>query len=558
MTGYTVLSTKDTNSLLSENLGPCSSGSLEDYGNPFEYYVHPNNDLVIITTPLFAGDFATLLPQLSERFANQKLLLGLMGQGATEQHIVTTYVSEDRKSIEIFDPKASDPQRFFSGQKGIGTVLRGLLRALNPFPRSTIALSSDNNSDSSVTKANYSSLGTQSFFDGVSCGYHNVANILACKKLIENGEEITVSNLLAQTKNPVSEAAKLLQEKNIASHKVETSFLDFMKKAWQDTVMPLVSEKQKETLQFKHYFLGWPQNPTRAQQIFYFASFSFIAIPLINLVRRPVEFILNASAETANYAKNRLINWAPTNIASQYLRSGLLLLTYGIQGLFKAAYLVIRTVTSPITSFEAAQTIRNPVLRTVMSGLSILMSVTGLTAIAIFLSPALLATLPGAAGVLGPVITTLSIPVVKLASLLSLTVSPVVAAMVTLVTGSSLYALLRTGAEKLLSKVDTVKSANYHVPQAEKNSSPFDMSKIPGSNAVKHLKAHEDDAFQEEDDNFIVLDNNQASKTEVQKEMPSEPAIPVGSNQASHFAIVPQNEKSKFDDDFTFLPTKTN
>lgn len=289
------------------------------------------------------------MPHLDKLFPGKQLLLGLDGRGATEQHIVTTYISADKKTVDIFDPKASNAIRFFSGKGGTGTLLLGLLRALNPFPKSTLTFGE-------VT-ANYYALGTQSFFDGVSCGYHNVAAILACKELLEDGA-ITRDNLLAKIKNPVSEATQLLKEK--APKKVDSNFASFVKKAWQDTMMPVANKEQRQLLKFQNYFLGWPYQGTTNQKIIYFVTLRFLFQPIINLIRRPIEFSFNLLSETANFLKNTLINWAPTHLSTQYLRSGLMLLTYAAQGLFKGAYLLLRTFTSPMVNFELLQARKNP------------------------------------------------------------------------------------------------------------------------------------------------------------------------------------------------------
>ncbi|ASQ44580.1 hypothetical protein [Legionella clemsonensis] len=319
------------------------------YINPFKYYTHPTINLIIITTPIAANNFAYLLPHLGTLFPGKQLLLGLDGQGATEQHIVTTYVSADQQTIEIFDPKASNAKRFFSGEGGIATLLLGVLRALSPFPKTHLSLAE--------TTANYYTLGTQSFFDDVSCGYHNVANILACKELLEENSAITRKKLIEKTKNPVSEVAKLLKKN--APPKIDNKFASFVKKAWQDTMMPLASKEQRNSLKFQHYFLGWPYEGTTSQKVIYFLSLRFIFQPTINLIRRPIELMFNLLSETANFLKNSLINWAPTYLFTQYLRSSLLLLNAAFQGIFKTFYLVLRTFTSPLVTLELLQAKNN-------------------------------------------------------------------------------------------------------------------------------------------------------------------------------------------------------
>ncbi|CEK12244.1 hypothetical protein [Legionella hackeliae] len=348
MPGYKVLNNYETEDLFAQYLDGINIVTSNQFGegvpsNPFKFHTHPETDLIIITSPLAANNFEELLPHLKNHFPGKQLLLGLTGQGATEQHIITAHVSADHQTINLYDPKASNAQRFFSGKGGPWTLVLGLLRALNPFPKTTLPLAG--------AKAFHHALGTQSFFDGVSCGYHNVANILACKKLIEEGNPITRNSLLNKTKNPVNEAAQRLIA--ISPDKVNSSFTSFIKKAWQDTVMPLQSDAQRKALKFQHYFLGWPAEGKTSQKIIYFVSLRFIVQPLINLLRRPVEFTFNALSETANFLKNSLINWAPTNLFTQYLRSGLMLLANGMQGLFKGAYLALRTITSPITTFQA-------------------------------------------------------------------------------------------------------------------------------------------------------------------------------------------------------------
>ncbi|WED42927.1 hypothetical protein [Legionella cardiaca] len=554
MPGFEVLGNHETEYLFAKHLTPLTTVTTKDFfavvkkhvlGNPFRYYVDEENKLIIITTPLAANNFADLLPHLENFFAAKglppcQLLLGLDGQGATEKHIVTTYVSADKKTIEIFDPKASNAERFFSGEGGIGTIILGLLRSLNPFPKTKLPLAG--------TTANYHSLGTQSFFDGISCGYHNVANILACKDLIERGKPINPENLWKKTVNPVTESAAPLAKEKKYAQIVDSSFSSFIKKAWLDTVMPLENDKQRNELQFQHYFLGWPKEDSLAKRIFYFASLSFITVPIINLVRRPIEFLFNATSEIANYAKNRLINWAPTNVLAQYLRSGLMLLAYGVQGLSKGVYLALRTLTSPITSFQAAQTIKNPVLRVVMSTLSVLSSVVGLAILAFFAAPAVLGAIPGAVPALQPLLAPLAYPFVKLLGLVGFNLSPITAAMATIITSTAFYTALKAGGEKIITPSNNPSAIiTKPKPGEELSAENFEdiFEPIPQTSNVSDLlqqkvakqsRAIEVEGANEDPDGFTFID----------KETPPD-TVSLGANHNTKFGKSPSKEKPPTD-----------
>lgn len=477
MVGYLVLDEKDSEALLAQKLQPIHGVDDVTFNriigvrapvitkNLF-YYVDPVNNLIIVTTPINAAEFGELLTHLDNYFskiglANKQLLLSLTGRGVTEKHVVTAYCSAGRQNIQIFDSKASNPSKFFSSLAAtqLGTLVLSLFRSLVPSPRQTITLSDasyrmypDNNQlgQNRQFTADYTALGTQSFFDGVSCGYHSAATILICRELIAAGEDINRENILARTNNPVNEATILLKETN--PKKVNNAFFAFMKKAWFDTVMPLGDEKEREASYFRHYFLGWPKEGS-VKKALYLVFLGFIFFPLINSIRRPLEFTLNAFSEVANLAKNQLIAWAPTTPGRQYLRSALILLAYGFQGLFTGTYLLLRTVTSPITSFKAAQQINNPVLRTMLSVLSVILSFTAFAALAYFAAPAvLIIAAPSTATALTPILTALAYPFSQLFALMGISLAPVTAAVATVITSSALFAVAKEIVSKVFSK----------------------------------------------------------------------------------------------------------
>ncbi|MDI9817994.1 MULTISPECIES: hypothetical protein [unclassified Legionella] len=525
MTGYLVLSNVETEHLLAPKppiiTGTVIANDIQDekgnrlLSNPFSYYKHPDRNLIIITTPLPASEVNHCLKKIKSHLAggenvNYNLLLGITGQGVTEQHIVTAYVRDGE--MDIFDPKASNPQRFFSGEGSTGSKFLSLLRSLNPFPHHQFNLADG-------TKANYHALGTQSFFDGVSCGYHYVANIMACKELIENGQAITAANLLTKTGNPVSESANILRIDKNFKNKVDSNFLSFMKKAWLDTVMPLEKEEERSKLGFRHYLLGWPKE--RGKQVIYFLTLSFIILPLINLIRRPVEFVFNALSETANYLKNRLINWAPTHPVSQYFRSALMLAAYGFQGLFKGAYLALRTVTSPISSVQAALAIKNPKLRVAMAVLSVVLSIAAFAALAYFAAPLLL----GASLASAPVLSPLAYPFSQLFALVGINLAPATAAAALLITAGTFYHALKSGIGAMVSKITSkpTKEVAKKTALAEdfaEIGKDVNYNEVPGSNVgVAFKRAGVDSKVYppaiEEDFKFVSSDKTSTREQQI-------------------------------------------
>ncbi|KTD17879.1 hypothetical protein [Legionella jordanis] len=363
MTGYALLSNVETEYLLSQRLTAVERVSVEQFNaavhqdvlfNPFQYHYDQEHNLFIILTPIFAADFAYLLPHLEHFFQQisghpSRILMGIVGHGATEQHIATAYIRSEngQKAIDVFDPKSSNPERFFANSGSwLGAAFSGLFRSLVPFSNNDVVLDGD-----ASTTVHYHSLGTQSYFDGVSCGYHNVANILTCRKIIAAGEEVSRDTILSRTANPVHEIAGILNKEKQYQEKVRVSFKEFMSKAWAESMMPFTSPEERKTLTIANYFFGWPKEST-ALKILYFISLAFIAIPLINVVRRTPVLLLNIIAESANFFKNLLINWAPTHAVTQYIRSGLLLFSLGIQGLFKAPSLVFQALSSPIDALK--------------------------------------------------------------------------------------------------------------------------------------------------------------------------------------------------------------
>lgn len=498
MIGYVQLKGENTATLLERGLGigkpePFRSDDLYQ-GNKIEFFDLKEENLIIVTTPIMANEYPTLL----KKFPGKQILVGLQAAGMIEDHIFCAYASADadRQTIKLIDSKNNDAQKFF-GPVGFFSGLRNLFRSFLPQPGSHIQISIE---VGQVVNAEYLALGTQSIFDSKSCGYHVVANILACRKLLDDNSQIataylsdanvalTRENLLAKTNNPVLDNP-VIDSAN--ANVVKTSFFSFVKKAWFDTVLPTTSEDErsneeefnKEKLQFTRYFLGFPLQKGNVIRIaLYIASFSWLVTPLLNTIRRPPEFLLNLAAETTNFLKNKLIAWAPTNSFTQYLRSTLLLVSYALQGLFKGLYFLLRSLTSPLSSFQAALKTENLILRIFLCTTSVLLSLASFAALAFFSAPAAFSALGLPATFISPALKILASGIVKLFSLMGLTIAPITGAVVSLaLTISSLF-LLNTGVKWLISKVA---EPIFYSPHNIKFESYFhDVAAETGSNVV--------------------------------------------------------------------------
>ncbi|QLZ67267.1 hypothetical protein FOLKNPGA_00032 [Legionella sp. PC1000] len=245
---------------------------------------------------------------------------------------------------------------------------------------------------------------------------------------------------------PINNLTRLFREnKNPQEHK---SFFLYLKKAWQDTFLPLTQEREKDTYHFGHYFMGWPSKPN-ASKIAYFLTLKFITTPLTNLLSLVIELPLNLLSETSSFLKNSLLAWTPTNGITQHIRSLLLLTTIGLQGLLKGACYLIRTITSPIVSFKDAQKI-HPALGW-LSALASVLFIGGAIAALIFFAPPLAAALIPS---MGPsaltVLSTLAYPFAQLFSLIAISIPAATGAMLSFITGTLLLGILHQVGRKII------------------------------------------------------------------------------------------------------------
>jgi|GEM_PF-4606033 len=481
-----------------------------DLPNDIKFYWDSANKLIIFSQPLEAN--RSLLKDLvrfltKKGYSNYHLLIGLVGQGLTERHIITAYCAPD-KPFSYFDSKQSNPDVFFG--ETINTASERFISTLTNLA---------NNSNAEDTSG-LISLGTQSFLDGVSCGHQTVGVIAACKKLIEQGEPVNTETILTKLENPVGDAQTILAEKS--PDKFRTSLRDFLRQAWLDTYMPLATPDEHKEAKFSKYFLKWPES-NRNHQIIYFATLGFLLLPLVSLLKIPTEFALIIGAQTSNYLKNLLIAWTPVQSSLQYLRTGLLALTYIANMAFRGSYLAIRLITSPITSFKAGYAV-HPVLGVA----SAITSLALYGVLAYFAAPAISIALVKGAPLIGaalkPIVTFLAVPATKFFGLLNIALSPATAALTTLIVScASIYGLrnmISNGLEKLVNyfspKPEVVKP---EVVKPEGVESEFEN--IPNSNVLQAFK--DTDLFE----SFVKLTESPAtSQPETQVSAISIPTVP--------------------------------
>jgi hypothetical protein len=432
MVGRKVLENEDYSSFFENeelDIICLEAGKMGNYPNPIKYYHNSNKNLILFITPIAASDFNLVLNEMNAHLRDDisscHILAPLIGLGYSEQHVVTAYRKAKEETLYIYDSKTSDVDKFFnqndrSFSKWLLSLFTGLLNAARPAYKSH-----KNNIE-------YRSLGTQSLFDGVSCGYLTAGYLLAAKEAIENDQEISID-----TFRNCQDAQQSMTE--YMANSLNTAFKYFIKKAWQDTYMPLDKEQS-----FANYFLGWPKENGLAPKILYFASLGFIFKPLVSMLRLPTEFTTRAMAASADFVANEIYTWSPRNVGLQYLRSTALLFCLAGQAIFKSLALMVRTVTAPIDSFKKGWQTHKA-----LGVLSVLISVTAYTLLAVFAAPAVVSALSSVMGsafntLFGLVIKDLALP---FTSLIEMPAS--IAAAVTLITASTVIAVIKGGIECL-------------------------------------------------------------------------------------------------------------
>lgn len=367
-------------------LAPSAGVTVESFNagiQGFKYY--KDGQTIVFTSPMQS----TYLPQFlnavaeGELFQNKHILVVLHGTGATEAHYVTAHIKPDR-NIRIIDSKMGDPKRFFSENPGnkVWAAIKGLFLAMRSGSQILDTLIPGK-------QVQYIPLGTQSFFDGISCGFHAVSNLELCKQFITNSEEINRQELLRAQETPVQAISLRLFRYSDYKRLADSRFIIFIRHAWQETWMPLLSQNERSKRSFRHYFLGWPYQGT-FQRALYILSLGFIFQPVINLLKIPFMFLPRALAESVHWVRDRAIDWAPRTYISQSLRSLFMLGTYPVEGFLKATSMLLGLIFDPKTSIQLSYRI-HPALGIltgfVIAGIYITFAFVALPAIWNVLSP---------------------------------------------------------------------------------------------------------------------------------------------------------------------------
>ncbi|STX28558.1 Uncharacterised protein [Legionella beliardensis] len=375
-----------------QNAGHPIHKAILDFDNPESNTVffsvidnHPS-PILVITTPLAANareanfSFAEALNAIKLALAaddlnNFHVIAPLVGEGVTEGHITTLYRPAAKLNqgknvpaprFTCFDSKIGDIRALVTspntsgGQRQLFTpsaiykAAKGLMRSLfsGSFSKEGVNFSDNDKVPQELKTINYVSLGTQSFFDGYSCGFHHLSNSLNMIALIQKEKEVNRQNLLSKNDetNPLLRSTDLLNSANI---KVHNSFSDFLKKAWQETFLPDMTDEQRKQTNFAEYFLGWPAKNGLVSKIAYVVFFGWLFTPLKNMVKLSTELLMKVVSESINYLKHQVYAIAPTSVSGQVVRSMALIILNGLHALAEGARLLIRTVTSPIVSAQA-------------------------------------------------------------------------------------------------------------------------------------------------------------------------------------------------------------
>lgn len=371
------------------------------------FFININASCMVIADPVRAADinlhnradaifsYDELIQAIQAQWSDYNLnnfhiIAPVIGEGATEKHIVTLYKPPNASAPMIFDSKTSDPERLvapadrrLSRRLVSGSV--GSVRALNPSFSQTLD-TEDKTVLAGLRGASYHALDTQSYLDPKTCGYHCAQ---VCKEIAEMVCEapaipVNVDNLLNRLKNrnPVDESLVILQDEE---PQFNNNFFSFIQKAWYETyIKPVVKQGTRATdYSFLNYFAGLPSEG-ELKLFIYFVSLAFIVTPLVNTLKLPTEFLLKALAEGVYYLKDQIMLWAPTSAPLQYARSTLLFFTHLLHYVLEGSRLWVRTVTSPINSFNAGWRIHWSLGLT-----SAIVSAAAYTALAVFALPVL-------------------------------------------------------------------------------------------------------------------------------------------------------------------------
>jgi hypothetical protein len=325
-----------------------------------DYYCDDDNKIIILNQCYLAGsgvkgkneEISNKLASLSitiDNFEQYHIIAPLIGNGVTERHITCFYLPQNHHDTPmIFDPKTSSPERFIGNENDFNKpwgAIKGMFRAtfMPNYSKTRVQ-------GSVLSNVSYHALGTQSYFDPATCGYHTLLTIEALNQLIAKGCNISKKTLLAQLNENPSLPNRIDTLFSDFDRTITTSYISFLRQAWHETFMPQVIDHERNSYHFGHYFLGFPKHGGTKGILFYLFSLGFLRIPVTNIVKLFTEFPLKALSESADFLRHKLMSHAPCNNVMQYLRSALLVVSTLMVGFFEGLRIATRTLTSPITS----------------------------------------------------------------------------------------------------------------------------------------------------------------------------------------------------------------
>jgi hypothetical protein len=267
-------------------------------------------------------------------------------KGVIEEHIVVGHKKKNSKElVTLYDSKSHLPSfliSFLDWFKG------------KPKTEMYTGLPSHNNSVE---------LKTQSPLNGIACGYHAVQNTLNIVDILID-VDAHKKNLAS---NPVSKDSLLAKQNyslidivNMAKTVLSTlegnprspdiTFAKHISDAWKETFLPNMPDESG----FAEYFLGWPKTQSTLAKIAYVMLGGWIVSPVQNLIKLLTEFPLKCLAESVGYFKDLVLLLTPTSTLGKPAVTALLGFLQLAHGITEGARLLVRTVTSPVTSFKAA------------------------------------------------------------------------------------------------------------------------------------------------------------------------------------------------------------
>ncbi|RUQ95180.1 hypothetical protein [Legionella septentrionalis] len=312
-----------------------------------------NDNVCVVSTPVLTQAPSSYKTELTYQevinffksqkdflLAEQQVIIPVIGAGNTERHITVLYKNTKDK-YTLFDSKLSNPSTFLNSSEKPGLTVGGLISAIF---RSVFNWNYSHKvkfkSGKEAIDLQYEGLGTQSTFDGVSCGFHalGMMQILANDAVIgksKNGADRTRMLKTLANQSPVSLGLQMLDNSK-QTH--QTSLTAFLKNSWYKTF-----NNAGEEYSFAQYFLGAPKSNE--------SKLWFATTPLVtfkNTFKLVLELPLSIASGIFDYLRNALYQFAPTRWYSKMTRTLTLALVQTAYALTEGVRRITNFILSPI------------------------------------------------------------------------------------------------------------------------------------------------------------------------------------------------------------------